>query len=253
MPMRIKPAEFLGVRFDCLEMSEVLEILTAVRPESAYTFVVTPNVDHVVRLDDPGQRSSLGPIYEDADLSLCDSRVLKLLAKANGLRLPLVPGSDLTERLFRQVIRPHDRITVVGGDAASIEVLKRMYPVVEFIHYMPPMGLRQNAAAREEAAAFVAAAKSRFTFLAVGSPQQEMIAAAVRQHPGATGTALCIGASLEFITGRERRAPVLMQRLSLEWAFRLLSDPRRMWRRYLVEGPRVFAIAARYRWSSPAK
>jgi exopolysaccharide biosynthesis WecB/TagA/CpsF family protein len=64
---------------------------------------------------------------------------------------------------------------------------------------------------------------------------------------GATGTALCIGASLDFITGRERRAPMLLQRLSLEWAYRLFSAPRRMWRRYLVEGPRVFMMAAKFR------
>jgi exopolysaccharide biosynthesis WecB/TagA/CpsF family protein len=109
------------------------------------------------------------------------------------------------------------------------------------------MGLRHDAAARHAAARFVVEARARFTFLAVGSPQQEMIAAAVAAMPGATGTALCIGASLDFITGRERRAPRLMRRLSLEWAYRLLSDPRRMWRRYLVEGPRVFIMAARFR------
>lgn len=109
------------------------------------------------------------------------------------------------------------------------------------------MGLVRNPAARQEAAEFIAAQRPRFTFIAVGSPQQELIAAETKLVPGATGMALCIGAALEFVTGHQVRAPRLMQDLGLEWAHRLVSAPRRMWRRYLVEGPRIFVLAARWR------
>ena len=71
--------------------------------------------------------------------------------------------------------------------------------------------------------------------------------------PGATGMALCIGASLDFITERQRRAPRVMQRLSIEWVHRLASDPKRMWRRYLLEGPRIFLLAARHRRGSAVR
>jgi exopolysaccharide biosynthesis WecB/TagA/CpsF family protein len=80
----------------------------------------------------------------------------------------------------------------------------------------------------------------RFCFLAVGSPQQELVATLVKQRGVARGLALCIGGSLNFLTGRERRAPLWMQRLSLEWLYRLAQDPRRLWVRYLVRGPRIF-------------
>src|SRR5256885_4320033 len=76
-----------------------------------------------------------------------------------------------------------------------------------------------------------------------------MIAAEARSAAGATGMALCIGAGLEFLTGRQKRAPRLARALGLEWAHRLLSDPRRMWRRYLIEGPRIFLLT--YRWPGP--
>jgi UDP-N-acetyl-D-mannosaminuronic acid transferase (WecB/TagA/CpsF family) len=66
------------------------------------------------------------------------------------------------------------------------------------------------------------------------------------QLKGATGVGLCIGASLEFLTGAKRRAPLWLQRLGLEWLFRLLTEPRRLWRRYLVEGPRIFVLW--WRW-----
>jgi len=237
---------FAGVAFDPLTMDEVLARLSSVTPDSDYAYVVTPNVDHAVRLDDPDQAAELKSFYDGADVSVCDSRILSHLARTRGLTLPVVPGSDLTARMFREVIKPGDRIAIVGGDASLVDDLRRRFPGVELLHHEPPHGLRRNAAARQEAAKFVADARARFAFLAVGSPQQEMIAAAIRAYPQATGTALCIGASLDFITGRQQRAPRLLQKLSLEWLYRLVSDPKRMWRRYLVEGPRIFLIAARH-------
>jgi exopolysaccharide biosynthesis WecB/TagA/CpsF family protein len=224
-----------------------------VSADSPYGYVVTPNVDHVVRLDDPAQAGELKPLYDDANYSLCDSRIIAHLARARGLSLPVVPGSDLTPALFRDVIQAGDRIAIIGGDSDMVAELGRRYPGVELVHHEPPMGLRRNAAARLETARFIAGAKARFTFIAVGSPQQEMIAGAVRSFPQATGMALCIGASLDFITERQRRAPRIMQRLSIEWVHRLASDPRRMWRRYLLEGPRIFLLAARHSRGSAAR
>jgi exopolysaccharide biosynthesis WecB/TagA/CpsF family protein len=122
---------------------------------------------------------------------------------------------------------------------------------VEFVQHIPPMGLRHDATARRAAAEFVARSGARFTFIAVGSPQQEMIAAEAKAIPGGTGMALCIGAALDFLTGKQKRAPRSLQRLGLEWAHRLLSNPKRMWRRYLLEGPRIFLIT--YRWGGPAQ
>jgi exopolysaccharide biosynthesis WecB/TagA/CpsF family protein len=106
------------------------------------------------------------------------------------------------------------------------------------------MGLRHDRVARQAAADFIAHSKCRFTFLAVGSPQQELIAA---QVTGATGFGLCIGAALEFLTGDQVRAPRAFQKTGMEWAYRLASNPRRLWRRYLIEGPKIFRLASRWR------
>jgi len=242
--MHIKRVDFLDINFDRLTFEDVKRRLEAVTPSSRYSYVVTPNVDHVVRLH---REPRLRDLYDAADLCVCDSRILGLLARLRGIRLPLVAGSDLAATLFASVIKPGDRIAVVGGTANFLDRLRARFPDIEFVHHAPPMGLRRNEAARRAAAEFIAGSQSRFAFLAVGSPQQEMIAKETRELAGAGGTALCIGAGLEFLTGEQKRAPRFLRSAGLEWAHRLASNPRRLWRRYLVDGMRIFPIYLRWR------
>jgi exopolysaccharide biosynthesis WecB/TagA/CpsF family protein len=74
-----------------------------------------------------------------------------------------------------------------------------------------------------------------------------MLAKAAAERGDAVGVGLCVGASLEFLVGRIRRAPSWMQAARLEWLHRLLSEPRRLARRYLIEGPKILAIWGRWR------
>lgn len=240
-------ANFLDVAFDVFPIDLLISRIEETTAGSDFRYLVTPNVDHMVRLhkrdrEIPGLRDA----YRTADFCVCDSKVLGLLARWKGIRLPVVPGSDLTQILFDRVIGSGDRIAIVGGDPQLLSSLERDYPRFEFVQHCPPMGLLQNPAARTAAAKFIAEEKARFTFICVGSPQQELIAAEAAGLRTATGMALCIGAALEFITGKTKRAPQFAQRLGLEWAHRLLTNPRRLWRRYLVEGPAIFLLA--YRW-----
>jgi exopolysaccharide biosynthesis WecB/TagA/CpsF family protein len=247
--MLIDRAEFLGLRFDLLSMQQVVDNLAGTTDRSPFKYVVTPNVDHVVRLhENADDGSRIRAAYDGANLTLCDSRILRLLARLRGITLPVITGSDLTAHVFDELIKPKDRIGIVGGDAELLGRLKSRFRAVEFVQHVPPMGLRRDAAARRKAAQFIADSRARFTFIAVGSPQQELIAGEAKNVPGAVGTGLCIGASLEFLAGLNRRAPAAIQRFGLEWAYRLLTDPVRLWRRYLLEGPRVFALTRR--WSN---
>ena len=242
---------FLDVAFDVLPVDRLLSRIGAVSSDSAFQYLVTPNVDHMVRLHKHrADIAGLSDAYRTADLCVCDSKVLARLARWRGVELPVVPGSDLTSLLFERLIRDGDHVAVIGGNAAMIDDLKRKYPAVRFAQHCPPMGLMGDAAARTRAAQFIVDQKARFTFLCVGSPQQELIAEEASRIGGGRGMAFCIGAALEFITGQTKRAPRLARQLGLEWAHRLVSDPRRLWRRYLVEGPAIFVLA--YRWRRSA-
>jgi exopolysaccharide biosynthesis WecB/TagA/CpsF family protein len=211
-----------------------------------FGFVVTPNVDHLIRYnDDPAFREH----YRHADYILMDSRFAAALVRLlHGLKLPVCTGSDLTARLLRQVVRPDDRVVLIGGSEEQAAHVRRANGLRDLRHHNPPMGFIRDADAVEACLSFIEAASPfRFCFLAVGSPQQEQIARALAARGTARGLALCIGASINFITGREKRAPLWMQQLALEWLYRLGQDPRRLAGRYLLRGPRIFAHLLRAR------
>lgn len=236
----------LGLDFADLDGDAALAVLAARPADAPFAYLVTPNADHLVRLArDPAR---YGPLYREAAWRLLDSRVVARLARAAGLPTPpVVPGSDLTARLFGEVVAPADRIAVLGGSRETLAALRTRYGLSDLLHHDPPMGFDADGAALDAAVRFVEAARARFTFLCVGSPRQEIVAREVARRGRATGTALCVGASLRFLSGEERRAPGLVQRAGLEWAWRLAQDPRRLARRYLVEDPALVALLWRER------
>lgn len=235
--------EFIDMRFAALEPREALAAITARPADAPFAYVITPNVDHLVRLE---HSPALRKLYDGAWLRLCDSRILSRLARLYGIDLPVVTGSDLTVTLLRDGVARDDRVCVIGGDAHLVKALQAFSPGVTFVQHIPPMGLARNEAALDAAARFAVEARGRFAMLAVGSPQQEMLAYRIAQRGDAVGLGLCIGASLDFITGTATRAPRWIQHAGLEWAHRLLSEPKRMWKRYLVEGPHIFLMARRW-------
>jgi exopolysaccharide biosynthesis WecB/TagA/CpsF family protein len=206
-----------------------------------FGYVVTPNVDHVIRYyDDSGFRG----LYADTAYVLLDSRFLSyLLRLTRGIRAHVCTGSDLTAELFAKVIAPADRIVLIGGTADQARILRERYGLMNLHHHNPPMGFARDPAAVEECLRFVEAhSPFRFCMLGVGCPQQELVAQKLKSRGIARGLALCIGASVNFITGVERRAPRWMQKAGFEWLYRLVQDPRRLAKRYLLRGPRVFAL-----------
>ncbi len=209
-----------------------------------FGYVVTPNADHIIRYYED---ASFREKYADADYVLSDSRFLSyVLALTQRLKVPVCTGSDLTARLITGVARRDDRLVLVGASSEQAQMLRHKFGFTDLRHMNPPMGFIRDPAAVEAVLEFVEQqAPFRFCLLAVGSPQQEIVAQQLKRRGIARGLALCIGASIDFLTGKERRAPALMQKLGLEWAFRLLQSPRRLGKRYLVRGPRVFAVLRR--------
>ena len=238
--------QFLGLGFDPLDQSQTLDQIKRLARSDSFSFVVTPNVDHMVRLHSLDPVDTLWRIYRTADICVCDSQILQALSKASDVPLPLVTGSDLTDRLVRDMARNDGgidaKIAIIGGDAELKAALQKTYPAINWQQTIPPMGVAKNLAAQAQISEFVEKSAAIVFLLAIGSPQSEMVCDLIKQRGKARGVALCIGASLEFMVGTKQRAPKWMQALKIEWLFRLLSEPGRLWKRYLVQGPKIFTI-----------
>lgn len=247
---------FLGITFAAIGSEQALQWVIRAARDSTFRYVVTPNVDHVVMLHgegDEGWRRDYRAAVDAADMVVNDSRVLTRLARLAGVDLPTAPGSDLTRMLVTQAIPAGTSIALVGGSPADAAWLRTALPRCAIAHMIPPMGVRDRPQLQETIADFVEREAPDITFLAIGAPQSELVARRLAARCRARGVALCIGASIEFLSGARRRAPRWMQQAGLEWAFRLLSEPRRLWRRYVVEGPRIFLIWYRWRRALPSR
>jgi len=243
---------FLGLGLSAAPVGDIVDEVVRLSRGEQFAYVVTPNVDHVVKLSREGADGPFRQSYPAAALRLCDSRVLARLARFCGERLTVIVGCDLTEALFRNRLAVGDRVAIIGGDADTLPALNAQFPGPNYVQHIPPMGIAGDKRAQDAIIAFVTGARPHYTFFAVGAPRSEVLAARLARERRATGVGLCIGASIEFLTGVKPRAPVWMQRRGLEWLFRLLTEPGRLWRRYLVEGPAIFAIVLRWRLTGRA-
>ncbi len=222
--------KLFNVTFTNVGFERAVELICSQRGSGSFRYVVTPNVDHIVRLR---RDTRLAKVYGTAWLSLCDSKPISWLSRVLFCRLHLVTGSDLTMRLFHEEIKPGDRVALIAPYAAVGEAMAAAFPDVDFRWHVPPAGVLNDPSALRACVDFAARCRPDYVFIAIGSPQSELIAHELSKTPGATGVGICCGASLEFIVRLKRRAPRIMQRLGLEWFHRLMSDPRRLWRRYV--------------------
>ena len=238
-----RPDARLSVKFDNFDVDRFTDV-AANFGQGRYGYAVTPNADHIIRLS---ENASFRALYAAANYVLLDSRFLAhILRGVRRIRLPVCAGSDLTAKLFSDVLSPDDALVLIGGGAAQAQWLRERYGLRRLMHLNPPMGFIGNPDAVEACLSFVEShSPFRFCLLAVGSPQQEMLAYQLKARGIARGLTLCVGASIDFITGQERRAPHWMRRYGLEWSYRLSQSPTRMAKRYLVRGPRVFAVLLR--------
>lgn len=240
---------FLGLDFVNASFPEIVAELDRLSRSDRFALVATPNVDHVVMLhahpqDDIVKRFQSATAA--AAVLACDSRVLQALALCRGVKLKVITGSDLTAYLFEEGHLDGRNVALIGGDGGMLDELTKRFPVIRLAQHVPPMGVLYNEAAIQDIEKFITSNAFDYIFLAIGAPRSEIIAHRCLHSAGATGVALCIGASIEFLLGRKARAPRWIQSLRMEWAFRLLTEPRRLWRRYLVSGPKILRIVQKW-------
>jgi len=221
------------VTLDNCTLNDALAKTQSLANSEGSDYIVTPNIDHLTRLVIPQEAKTLQPIYDNASLNLCDSRILEKILKLKGHTVKeVIPGSTLTQKLFGDVLNNNSRILVVGGNEDVISRLKAKYHHLTIQHYNPPMGFINKLEEVNKTLDVIKSSNAQYVFLAVGSPRQEVLAKLIKDHNLINGVALCIGASILFLVGEEKRAPKILQTLHLEWAYRMMQDPKRLVKRY---------------------
>lgn len=224
-----------GLRFDALDATAAHAALSRWDRQVPFGYVVTPNVDHLGRLR---RQPALRAAYDEAAFSLLDSRVMRGVARLCGAAPPpVVTGADLLAALMPALAARRARIAVIGLEPAAMQAFAARYPGLAMRHLNPARGFEHDPAAFRAVVDFVVAARADCTIFAVGSPRQEALALAVRRRGDAVGIGLCVGAAPLFLAGTMRRAPRPLRAAGLEWAWRLACEPRRLARRYLLDGP----------------
>lgn len=254
-PRQPPGAVWLGnVPIHPVRFGEAMELIASWVGENRFRLVVTPNVDHIINLQ---RNAEFMRVYREvASLALADGQPVLWAARYLGLPIPeKVSGSDLLPALCARAAGEGWRVFFAG--AASNEELRvclararERFPGLAAEGYSPPFGFEHNPEQSAHLLAAMDAARPNLIFMGVGAPKSELwLARHAERLPPAVG--ICIGAGLRMLAGMEPRAPRWMQRAGLEWSWRLLRDPRRMWKRYLVDDLQFFPLVWRWKHKPP--
>ena len=174
--------------------------------------------------------------------ALCLADGMPIVWAAKLLRCPLkakVSGSDLAERLCKRACDEGLRLFFLGGAPGIGEQARRTlessHPGIHIVGTLCPVVNADGESPDDDAVTCaIRDAKPHILFVALGCPKQELW---IARHRDLLGVPVClgVGASLDFIAGVTARAPRWMQRSGLEWLWRLAQEPRRLWKRYLID------------------
>ena len=240
--------KFMNTEIDNLTMAETLLAVDELIQKNKNAYVVTPNVDHIVKLE---SNERLKNAYSEADLILTDG---KPLVWASWLyRNPIkekVSGSDLFPELCNLAAKRHYTMFFLGAKEGvavkAAEKLKKIYPELEIAGcYAPPLGFENDAKELKKIETLIKSAKPHILVLALGCPKQEIIAYQYRNLLEVPLT-ICWGATLDFAAGKVKRAPRWMANAGFEWLYRIYQEPSRMFKRYVLEDWKFVKLFVKY-------
>lgn len=236
-----KRVRLFGANIDPLNMHDTVNLISEwiAQPQKSCHFVVTPNVDHIVKLQtDIGLQKA----YTDAALIVTDGRPVVWAAGLLGVDIPgTVPGSDLVPALFEHAQVNQRPLTVFllgampGVADRARDVIHASWPMVKVVGTLSPdFGFEKKPAVSKAICEAVNDSGADLLVIGLGAPKQELW---ITQYASelSVKVALCVGATIDFIAGEKSRAPLWMQKVGLEWLHRMLSEPKRLAKRYIVD------------------
>jgi N-acetylglucosaminyldiphosphoundecaprenol N-acetyl-beta-D-mannosaminyltransferase len=246
-PPSVASRRVLGLRLDATSYGETTEAVLRLAAAGTGGMVCHANVHMAMEaFDDPDLRRQLNA----ADRVTPDGVPLVWALRWLGLRdAGRVYGPTLTERLCRRAQEQGLPVGFYGGRPEVLDALvtrlAERFPRLRIAFACSPPFRPPTSEEDRRAVEAIAASGARLLFVGLGCPKQERWMA--RHRPALPCVLLGVGAAFDFLAGATPQAPAWMQRVGLEWLFRLAFEPRRLWRRYLVHNPRfVWHFARRH-------
>ncbi|MEN9519134.1 MAG: hypothetical protein RLZZ381_1722 [Cyanobacteriota bacterium] len=233
----------LNIPIDSIGMYELLDNLK-------YGGVVfTPNVDHLMKLQ---KDREFYRVYQNADYRVCDSQLIMYASRFLGKPIQQkVSGSDLFPAFYQRYSQDENvKIFLLGGLAgvaakASRRINAKVGRNMVVGTYSPPLGFESDPVECLKIIEIINHSGANVLAVGVGAPKQEKWIDRYRLSLTEIKTFFAIGATIDFEAGNLRRAPAWMSSAGLEWLYRLLSEPGRLWKRYLIEDLGFFVLIFR--------
>jgi N-acetylglucosaminyldiphosphoundecaprenol N-acetyl-beta-D-mannosaminyltransferase len=250
---RVAARRILGMRVDATSYAHAAQEILRWARQGEPRYVCVATVNNVIEARD---NPDYGAAMEAADLVTPDGMPLvwglRLLGVADATR---VYGPDLTPVVCHLAAGQGIPVGFYGGSEAVLETLTaklaRRFPGLQIAYASSPPFRPLTPDEKRRTIEDLNRSGVRILFVGLGAPKQERWMAAHKHEVNAV--MLGVGAAFDFLAGRKRQAPRLVQRLGLEWLYRLVHEPRRLWRRYLYRNPRFVVLFAaqllRERWS----
>jgi len=239
----MQKVQLFEIEIDNITFDECLNRIIELIRIRKNSIIITPNVAHILLLQKDKQ---FRKIYSETDMILADGMPLIWVSKIMGTPLKeKISGSDLLPKLCAVAAENGFRIFLLGGRPGSAlkasEVLKKEYPALQIAGaYSPPFGFERNKTENDKIVKMIKDSKVDILFVGLGAPKQEKW---IYEHYRDIGVPVSIGVgvTIEFMAGLVKRAPLWMQKMGLEWFFRLIQEPKRLWKRYLI-GNTIFVL-----------
>ena len=230
--------ELMGVEVDVLTEQELIGHITDALNQSIGGWVVTANLDILRRAT---RQADFRQLLLEADVVTADGMPLVWASCLQGTPLPArVTGSSLVWTLSEAAAIHRRSIFLIGGAPGAAQgarqALERRFGALRITGTCcPPLGFDQDEQQLNDIKTVVIKARPDIIYVALGSPKQERLIRYLRPAlPSAWW--LGVGASLSFLSGQVSRSPIWVQKVGLEWLYRLIQEPRRLAKRYLVTG-----------------
>ncbi len=236
----------LGIPFDKVNMSQTIGLIGRMVESKQPHYLATANVDFVVQSQHDKQLLS---ILHEADLTVCDGTPLIWLSRFKRKPLPeRVAGSDLVPQLLAEAEKHGWGVYFLGGDekvsAQAVANVRQTHPQLRIAGAYSPPYAPLDKMDHEGICARIRETSPDLLFVSFGCPKQEKW---IAMNYRALGVPVCVGvgATIDFLAGTVKRAPRWMQVAGLEWFYRLLQEPKRLWRRYFVDSLVILKLLAK--------